>query len=250
MWNNLFGLGVNFYIGQFQKSDPLFKRESRLTLEDYHAYTSAPGNSKGSLKYDRGIMVEYGLPTGTSIVGELVNGNGITQAGEEFLFDMDKYKTWLLRVNQDIGEVIRIGFFGSSGKELLPGSTDDFVSTMTYFGPDLTLNFNEHLIINLQYVRRTDSKVYLDAHDIMVDDVAMNAGFAEIIFAPKGDRSNWYFTGLLNLVDSELDYLDYESLTFHTGYLLRRNVRLVGEYTHVLSGTPYGKASVGFVSAF
>lgn len=109
MWNNLFGLGVNFYIGQFQKSDPLFKRESRLTLEDYHAYTSAPGNSKGSLKYDRGIMVEYGLPTGTSIVGELVNGNGITQAGEEFLFDMDKYKTWLLRVNQDIGEVIRIG---------------------------------------------------------------------------------------------------------------------------------------------
>jgi len=250
MWNNLFGLGVNLYVGQFQKSDPLFKRESRLTLEDYYAYTAAPGNSKGSLKYDRGIMVEYGLPTGTSFVGELVNGNGIGQAGEEFLFDTDKYKTWLLKVNQGIGEVFSMGFFASCGKELLPGATEEFVSKMTYFGPDISLNFNEHLIINIQYLRRTDSQVFLEPEEIIVDDVVMDAGFAEVIFAPKGDRSNWYFTGLLNFADSDLDELDYQSLTFHTGIPLRRNVRLVGEDTQVLSGTRYRKASVGFGSAF
>jgi hypothetical protein len=250
MWHDLFGAGINLYVGQFQKSDPLFKREARLTLEDYHAYTVSPGNSRGSLKYDRGIMIEYGLPTGTDIVAQIVNGNGIEMAGEGHLFDRDKYKTWLLKINQGFGEVLSVGFFGSSGKELLPGSSGNFVNRMTYFGPDMSLNFGEKLIFNLQYVRRTDSQVYMDDHEIMLDDVKMHAGFAEIIIAPKGDRSDWYLAGLVNLVDSDIDNLDYQSVTLHAGYLLNRNVRLVTEYTHQLSGTPFGKASVGFVSAF
>ena len=35
MFNNLFSSDLDFYIGQFQISDPLFKRELRLTFEDY-----------------------------------------------------------------------------------------------------------------------------------------------------------------------------------------------------------------------
>jgi hypothetical protein len=62
--------------------------------------------------------------------------------------------------------------------------------------------------------------------------------------------SNWYLTGLANLVDSDLDDLDYKSATFHAGYLLRRNVRLVSEFTQVFSPGSYGKVSVGVVSAF
>ncbi|MDQ1332162.1 MAG: hypothetical protein QG576_196, partial [Bacteroidota bacterium] len=53
-----------------------------------------------------------------------------------------------------------------------------------------------------------------------------------------------------NLVESDFDALDYRSATLHAGYLLRRNVRLVSEYTRVFSGTPYGKLSLGFISAF
>jgi len=44
--------------------------------------------------------------------------------------------------------------------------------------------------------------------------------------------------------------LDYRSATLHAGYIIRRNVRLVTEYTRVFSGNPYGKLSGGFVSAF
>jgi hypothetical protein len=250
MWHDLFGSGVNLYVGQFQKSDPLFKREARLTLEDYYAYTVAPGNSRGSLKYDRGIMLEYGLPTGTDIVAQITNGNGIGAAGNGHLFDMDKYKTWLLKVNQGIGEVLSVGFFGSSGKEILPGETVDFVNSMTYFGPDMSLNFNEKLIVNLQYLQRKDSEVWLEEDMASRYSVKTHGGFGEIIYAPRGDLSNWYFTGLVNIVDSDIDELDYSSLTMHIGHLFRRNVRLVAEYTYQLSGTPYGKASLGFVSAF
>jgi len=32
--------------------------------------------------------------------------------------------------------------------------------------------------------------------------------------------------------------------------LMRRNVRVVAEGTYIFSGTPYAKASLGFVSAF
>ncbi|MDZ7763882.1 MAG: hypothetical protein U5K00_05580 [Melioribacteraceae bacterium] len=38
MFNNLFGTELDLYVGQFQVSDPLFKRELRLTFEDYLVY--------------------------------------------------------------------------------------------------------------------------------------------------------------------------------------------------------------------
>ena len=62
--------------------------------------------------------------------------------------------------------------------------------------------------------------------------------------------SNWYLTGLVNLVDSYADELDYRSATSQAGYLLRRNVRIVSEFTYKFSGASYGKISAGFVSAF
>jgi hypothetical protein len=83
-----------------------------------------------------------------------------------------------------------------------------------------------------------------------MNDVATSGGFAEIIYAPKGDMSKWYLTGLVNWVESDLDYLDYSSATLHAGYLLRRNMRVVGEFTEVLSGEKFGKVNVGRITAF
>ena len=54
-----------------------FKRELRLTLEDYQIYRARPGLSQINLTYDRGIMLGYGLPTKTDFVAEILNGNGI-----------------------------------------------------------------------------------------------------------------------------------------------------------------------------
>jgi len=81
-------------------------------------------------------------------------------------------------------------------------------------------------------------------------DILTHGTMAEVIFSPRGDMSTWYLTGLLNWVESDFDALDYRSATLHAGYILRRNVRLVSEYTYKFSGASYGKLSLGFVSAF
>jgi hypothetical protein len=53
-------------------------------------------------------------------------------------------------------------------------------------------------------------------------------------------------------VESDFNLADYQSATFHAGYLLRRNVRLAAEYTlnFTRSDNPINKFSVGFISAF
>ncbi len=250
MYHDLFGSGVNISFGQFQACDPLYKRELRYTLEDYKIYTVRPGNSSISLKYERGLLFDYGLKTGTDFVLEVVNGSGIGPAGEGYLFDIDKYKNFLLKISQSAGKNVDLGFFGYLGKEALKDVTS-MTNSMYMFGPNLTLDFNEKFIVNMQYLYRNDSKVVVETDAIAVrEDVMTQGGFAEIIFSPRGDRSDWYLAGLFNWVDSDLDNLDYASATLHAGYLLRRNIRLVGEYTQGFTGEEFGKASVGFVAAF
>lgn len=253
MYHDLFSTGINFYIGQFQSSDPLFKGELRYTLEPYQIYGSTPGNTTANLKYDRGIILEKGFKTGTTVIGEILNGCGIGEAGEGYLFDKDKYKNFMLRINQSIGKSVSLGFFAYTGKEVLSdpsGFYPNITDNLMMIGPDISVDFGEKLIINMQYVRRTDSKVFSEFGAIGYNDILTEGGFAEVIYSPKGDMSKWYLTGLFNLVESNLDELDYRSATLHAGYLLRRNVRLVSEYTQQFSGESHGRVNVGFVSAF
>lgn len=250
MYKDLFRTGINIYLGQFAVSDPMFKGEMRYTIENYHIYATAPGQSSVNLKYDKGILLDKGFKTGTTVVFEVISGTGLGSADHWYVFDKDKYKNMLLKVTQDIGEYASLGFFGYTGKELLWTGTGDIVSSVKMYGPDLVLDFNEKLIIGLQYLWRTDSDVYLNPGQPVRKNVLTHGGFAEVIYSPKGDMSTWYLNGLLNWVESDLDMLDYRSATLHAGYIIRRNVRLVTEYTRVFSGNPYGKLSGGFVSAF
>ncbi len=250
MYHNLFNTGINIYAGQFQACDPLFKRELRYTLEDYKIYTLAPGTSSISLKYERGFLIEKDILPGTGLVAAVVNGNGTGPASSGFLFDKDKYKNFLLKINQSVGEYVSIGLFGYTGKEVLSNATGLFTNKIQLFGPDISLDFGEKLIIGFQYLRRVDSDVFFEPTGTMYDNVITHGGFGEIIISPRGDMSKWYLAGLVNFVDSELNSLDYTSATFHAGYLLRRNLRLVGEYTWQFSGDQHGRISTGFVSAF
>jgi hypothetical protein len=249
IYNNFLNTGINLYAGQFQVSDPLFKSELRYTLEPYQIYGSAPGTSSADLKYDRGVMIEKEFSTGTTLLGEMVNGCGIGEAREGYIFDKDKYKNFMLRINQSIGKNISIGVFGYTGRELVWDPYGQTVSDIRMFGPDLTIDIDEKLIINAQYVRRTDSRVF-DGAPLAVEDVMTSGAFAEVIYAPKGDMSKWYLTGLYNWVESDYNSLDYSSATLHAGYLLRRNMRVVGEFTQILNPDSYGKISVGIITAF
>jgi hypothetical protein len=197
-------------------------------------------------------MFDKSFATGTTIVGQIINGCGIGEASEGYLFDKDKYKNFMLRINQSLGKNISIGFFGYTGKEVISEYLPDpYTSEIKMYGPDMAIDIGGKLMINMQYVWRTDSEVYDLAGEEMLTDITTNGGFAEIIYAPKADMSKWYLTGLVNLVNSQIDDLDYQSATLHFGYMLRRNVRAVAEGSYIFSGVnPYAKASVGFVSAF
>jgi len=250
MYHDFLNTGINLYAGQFQVSDPLFKGELRYTLESYAIYGKKPESSSADLKYDRGVMLEKDFPTGTTLIGEITNGYGIGPADYRYIFDKDKYKNFMLKISQSIGKYLSVGFFGYAGRELVHDSYFTTDSDIKMFGPDITIDFDEKLIINAQYVKRIDSRVLLDSPYNSMNDVATSGGFAEIIYAPKGDMSKWYLTGLVNWVESDLDYLDYISATLHAGYLLRRNMRVVGEFTEVLSGEKFGKVNVGIITAF
>ena len=160
MYNNLFNIDLDIYLGQFQVSDPLFKRELRLTLEDYHLYGSQIGISNINLKYDKGVMITLGLNTGTSFVVEVVNGNGIVESRNQ-LFDKDKYKSYAGRISQDIGDYIRLGAFAYTGREKQQNNFDDDITNDVFvWGPDLTLSATEKFELNAQYLIRNDSKVF------------------------------------------------------------------------------------------
>ena len=156
----------------------------------------------------------------------------------------------MLRINQSIGKYLSVGFFGYFGKEDLTDNIGPFTSSIKIFGPDLVLNIDDKFVMNLQYIRRMDSDVFVEWNNSKLQNVLTHGGMAELIFSPKGDMSKWYLTGLLNWVESDFNDLDYRSATLHAGYLLRRNLRLVTEYTYKFPDDPYGKVSAGFISAF
>lgn len=254
MFNNLFGIDLDLYVGQFQVSDPLFKRELRLTLEDYSAYTVKPGMTEATLKYDRGFMVTYGTDFGLTLVAELVNGNGLADANAAHLFDKDDYKNIFGRVSQDIGEFARIGGFVYQGREKQVNEAGDaFTNDFLLWGPDLTLGYKDILELNLQYVNRMDEGLLL-AQDATsaVDEFVTEGIMAELIFLPHGDDSKWYAAGLYNQTTSDQDLYQYKAGTLHLGYLIRRNIRLVAEgtYNFTDSDNSFGKFSLGVVTGF
>lgn len=242
MFNDLAGRGIDVYIGQFQVSDPLFKRELRLTFEDYRIYRAGIGDSRINLAYDRGVMVTYAVPGGTDFVFELVNGNGIGEADDFRTYDRDKYKNIAARVSHSVTDKFRLGGFAYYGRE---GA--DITNETWIIGPDATVSL-DRLELNFQFLERRDDNPFFDAGR-PDDDVASRGGLTELIYWPDGDRSRWYAAGLYNWVEAEDNADDYESITAHVGYLLRTNIRLIAENTYDIINEE-NRFVIGFVSAF
>jgi len=118
---------------------------------------------------------------------------------------------------------------------------------MWMIGPDATISL-EHLELNVQYVERRDKDPFFFGGSTAIE-IKTRGAFAEVVYRPDGDNSNWYAVGLYNWVESNIGALDKKSASFHLGYLLARNIRLVGEYTQNFTDK-YGKFGVGFNSAF
>jgi len=245
MFTDLFGSGISLSVGQFQVSDPLFKRELRLTFEDYYIYKARSGSSKLDLTYDRGIMFNYTIPKGPDLVLEVLNGTGIDEANPFKNFDNDKYKNVFGRISQDIGEHFRIGAAGYYGKE----APDGILNKVWMLGGDASISL-ANIELNFQYlVRKDDNPMFMNGEEL---EVETDGGFAELIWTPGGSDSLWYGVGLFNWVDSEDNTLDYKSVALHLGYLLRRNIRISGEVNYIFD-TPDGKYArflLGLIAGF
>lgn len=245
MFNNLFNIDLDIYVGQFQVSDPLFKGELRTTYENYLVYRMKPGAlSKIDLTYDRGAMITLALETGTDVIFEVTNGNGIGSMNSFRVYDDDKYKSLVGRVSQNIGEFARIGGFVYSGKEELSRIALSFDNKVTFWGPDMSLAYGDLLELNLQYMQRKDSDPYG-----LNQACVTKGGMAELIFTPNGDNSKWYATGLFNWIESGDSRINARTATAHFGYMLKRNLRLTAEYTYNLT-LKFNQFVAGFSSAF
>lgn len=242
IFNNLFGTDLDLYFGQFQISDPLFKRELRLTREDYMLYKMKIGMSQISLGYDRGIMLNLPLKTKTDLTFEIINGNGIGPVKDNF--DKDNFPSFMGRISQDVVDQLRVGVFGYYGKERIFGQNISDVNKVQMTGVDATITLGHLLELNYQYLYRYDT-----APDFTNQSAKTNGSLVELIFTPKGDESKWYAAGLFNYITSNYPNSDYKTVALHGGYLLRRNIRLYSEFIYDIINKS-NNIIAGFVTAF
>ena len=240
--------GVTVVAGQFQVSDPMFKRELRLEYEDYQPYRLRVGETRADLTYDRGLMALWSPRDGTDLTLEVVNGQGLSAATSERQYDRDSFKNLALRLSQDIGPM-RLGAFGYYGRE----QADGVKSYIRVLGPDGTIPLGSVAELNFQLLRRWDDDPFLGSCSVASPcpggattpfSTTSDAAMAEVIYWPRGQGGRWWVTGLWNYLDADAPVLSLrlgEEDTalgylsrYHTGgvglhYVYRRNVRLLGE---------------------
>jgi hypothetical protein len=226
-FNDLFGTPLDLLVGQFLVSRVLFRRDLRLTLQDYAVYAARPGHSLTTLGYDRGVMLSAEFDCKLGVAAVVVNGNGTGgDSGRDF--DIDSYKHYLVRLSQQLGPV-RLGVFGYYGKEEqeLDGNLRN--NELNMWGPDLSLSLGQ-TVLNVQYLQRRDlNPVFNPANDRRF---SLTHGFlVEGIVDLIPDPGVLYSVLMFNYVDSDVAGLSHESYTASITWLLHTNIKLLAEYT-------------------
>jgi hypothetical protein len=232
MWNDVGGTPLDLSFGQFQVSDPLFKRELRLMFDDYAAYRARMGDQRADLTYDRGFLAMLDWQ-GFTITGEMVNGNGKNPA-DGGRFDDDPNKNLFGHVTRDIVPGLRLGAMGYWGRQdppsgfvpppAIPARRNEF----WYAGADATVDAGP-LQLNGQFLHRRD-----DSADFLGTESNLDGGFVEALWIPPAER--WYAFALWNRLTADLPVLDprmggpagvdrYHAISGGVGWLVRRNAR-------------------------
>jgi hypothetical protein len=213
-------------VGQFQVSDPLFKRELRLTFQDYLIYKALPGLSSTNLTYDRGVMITGGFDFGLDVTCVITNGNGKGDADIRKDFDLDKYKHYLVKLSQGLGPVT-VGVFGTYGKEELEDEAGPRINELNMWGVDASVALGR-ATLNGQFLQRKD----INPGPTDAERDTLTQGFlVEAVADLLTDPGQLYLTLLFNFVDSESLGVKQEAYTGNLTYLLRTNIKLLAEYT-------------------
>jgi len=249
IFNDIGGIPLDLNVGQFQVSDPLFKRELRLMFEDYIVYRANIGEEPANLTYDRGLLASVDV-LGFTLTGQLLNGNGIDPAESDRRFDDNSFKNVAGTLTRDLTGFLRLGVFGYFGQSDSEGQENE----VSMIGGDGTLSLGI-VEVNGQYLHREDTNPTFAADGRLVKS---DGGFAEVVVRPAGSRFHGF--GLYNLMTATAPLLNprvgtgsnlskYESLSGGVGYLLMRNFKMTGEMTWDTQ-LEQARWTLGFVSAF
>ncbi len=258
-FSDLFGLPLEFSLGQFQIVETPFDRMQRITYEDYAIYTTKIGMSPTDLTYDRGVELSLAPWEGSELSVEVVNGNGIDPA--EDYFDDDNWKNVLFRASQKAGPV-GIGAFGYLCQNSTWRGTEWAENRHYYWGLDAAAAIGGDLRIAAQFLQRIDENPFLRLSNVY--QTTTNGVLAQAVWAVRGEGGRSFVTLLYNFVGSNVDEkysnffdfwfhqpspLEYESATVNFSYLLRRNLRITTEATYRLSDETSAFVA-GMVTAF
>lgn len=234
-YDDLFGSGIGLMLGQFQVSDLMFPRETRLTFQDYMAFRMA------GITYERGAVFSRSLGPIDISLG-LVNGNGITEnvtinspgyRRPDHLFDNDNGKAVFGRVGAQLGPVSS-GLFYYNGSQknaadpagTVPGTRD---TDKQIAGLDLSGDFGGEIYWYGQLLwNEWDGFIDQDTTYRWI------GGFAGIDYVPG---NSWSYSLLYNYADggdfdnSDTVYegIDINSLTLNASYYFMHNVKGVIE---------------------
>jgi hypothetical protein len=247
-FTDIAGSGVSVIAGQFQISDPLFKRELRLQYEDYQPYRLRVGLASADLTYDRGVMALYSPWEGGDLAVEVVSGRGLTAASANRQYDGDDAKSTVVRFSQDVGPV-RLGVFGYRGYESASGARN----TTTVWGPDATVPLGSIGEVNAQFLRRIDRDPFFGTCSplnpcpggvTLPFGTSVKSALAEATFWPQGPAGRLFFSALFNWIDADREVVSlrlgeqtrdppyvsaYRTAAAGVHYLYRRNIRMMGE---------------------
>jgi hypothetical protein len=254
-WNDIGGAPLDGALGQFQVSDPMFKRELRVSFQDYAIYRARVGLQPADLTYDRGIMAMADAAGFTATL-EIINGNGRGEAEPNRRLDNDPMKNFFGHLTRNLTPNVRLGAMGYFGRQ--DGAPDETAPTVTntlwMAGADATISVGV-VELNLQYIHRQDTN---PAFEPVEEKAYTNGGLAELVLHKPGNR--WYGLALYNIVDcsrplltvrlGELTNIErYQTVTAGAGWLAKRNFRLTFEGTYDIE-QERARWTVGLVTAF
>ena len=233
--SDLFGSGIGMQLGQFQISDLMFARETRLSFQDFMVYRMA------GITYDRGVLFDRGFGPVDIGLG-VVNGNGIEEnfninspgyRRPDKMFDNNSDKSVFGRIGADVGPA-NIGVFGLLGEQA--NATGDA-------GQSSGNRNTDKRILGVDLSGDVDGKVYWymqglwNSWDDFIDkgtDYTWWGGFAGIDYIPN---ERWAFSTLYNYADANdlkhtdtvYEGIDINGLSLTASYYFMRNVKGVAE---------------------
>ncbi|HEC17847.1 MAG TPA: hypothetical protein ENI97_00725 [Gammaproteobacteria bacterium] len=222
--DDLFGSGVGMMLGQFQISDLMFPRETRLTVQDFIPYRMA------GITYDRGVTFDTDAGPMSLALG-VVNGNGIEANAKvnspgfgrpDRAFDNDSAKSVFGRIGTELGPV-RMGLFALSGEQRNAADTRN--TDKQIIGLDVSANHNDRLFWFVQLLQNR-----WDDFLVQGQNVEWNGGFAGMDYV-HDDR--WTYSLLYSYADANdlansgtvYQGIDLNTLTLTASYYFMRNVK-------------------------